>query len=212
MSSTIKRTSQAGSLYRLIYCSRNVIAHTEPVADVEQEIQSILDVARRSNKAANVTGALLFTASGFAQVLEGPRDVVERTFERISADPRHSDVMVLSFTPTERRCFPEWSMGFRGSLKAPDPLAHLLVDPPLAGPMLVSPRATTCCGCSRRWCSGRTSGLPRETSIFGLSPRTAGRTSKSFQPRMTQINANPLNRDSRPREGRHRGHYLPGFA
>lgn len=142
-SSTTKRTSQSGTLYRLIYCSRNVIAQALPEADLNSEIRAILETARRNNKAVNMTGALLFTASGFAQVLEGPRDVVERTFERISGDPRHGDVMVLSFTPTERRCFPNWSMGFCGTVQADDPLAHLLADPAVSGPPLVTPRATT---------------------------------------------------------------------
>jgi hypothetical protein len=134
----------SGSLYRLIYCSRNVIAQAVPDAatpdGLERAIRAILSTARRLNAANNVTGALLFTEAGFAQVLEGPRDVVERTFERIGADPRHANVTVLSFTPTERRSFPDWPMGFcsQASQGATDPLAHFLADASFAGP-----RATT---------------------------------------------------------------------
>jgi hypothetical protein len=136
----MRKTNMSGSLYRLIYCSRNVIVQAMPGVVLEDEVRTILATARRCNQADNVTGALLFTASGFAQVLEGTRDVVERTFERISSDPRHADVTVLSFTPTERRSFPDWSMGFSGqtSPEAADPLAHLLADATFAGP-----RATT---------------------------------------------------------------------
>lgn len=136
----MKKTNMAGALYRLIYCSRNVILQAMPDAVLEDEIRAILATARQRNKADNITGALLFTASGFAQVLEGLRDVVERTFERINADPRHADVTVLSFTPTERRSFPDWPVGFSGqtSRDMPDPLAHLLADATGAGP-----RATT---------------------------------------------------------------------
>jgi hypothetical protein len=132
----------ASSLYRMIYCSRNVIARAVDGASapdgMEQEIRAILATARRRNAADNVTGALLFTASGFAQVLEGPREVVERTFERITLDPRHADVTALSFTPTERRSFPDWSMGFcsQTSVGANDPLAHLLTDAAFAGPRI----------------------------------------------------------------------------
>jgi len=130
-------------LYRLLYCSRNTIASNgsvEQPVEMEPELRAILAVARRRNKADNVTGALLFTASGFAQVLEGYREVVERTFERIGADRRHADVTVLAFTPTERRTFPDWSMGFSGQIKpgVGDPLAHLLSDATVAGE-----RATT---------------------------------------------------------------------
>ena len=131
---------RSGSLYRLIYCSRNVIDRRASYDTIKQQIQAILHASRRSNKLDDITGALLFTASGFAQVLEGPRDVVERTFERISGDPRHADITVLSFTPTERRSFPDWSMGCSGqvSVTASDPLVPLLADTHSAGP-----RATT---------------------------------------------------------------------
>jgi blue light- and temperature-responsive anti-repressor len=140
----MKKSNMANALYRLIYCSRNVIPQVVPGASdrdvLEQELRNILATARRNNHAENVTGALLFTASGFAQVLEGPREVVERTFERIGVDPRHSDVTVLSFTPTERRSFPDWSMGFCGQTASStaDPLVHLLADSTFSGP-----RATT---------------------------------------------------------------------
>ncbi len=133
----MKKTGISGSLYRLIYCSRNVM----PMSDnTEDDLRRILACARQRNQQDNVTGALLYTVSGFAQVLEGPREVVERTFERIGADPRHTDVAVLSFTPTERRCFPEWSMGFCGQPQPSprDPLAHLLAEATHAGPRAIT--------------------------------------------------------------------------
>ncbi|WP_428542897.1 BLUF domain-containing protein [Rhodopila sp.] len=136
----MNKTSRPGSLYRLIYCSRNAIGQGASPDTMQQEVRAILCASRRNNELDNITGALLFTTSGFAQVLEGPRDVVERTFERISGDPRHADVTVLSFTPTERRSFPDWSMGCSGQMSAftPDPLVPLLADTHSAGP-----RATT---------------------------------------------------------------------
>ena len=132
----MKRCSLPASLYRLVYCSCNLIARSSADVDAEQEIRSILTTARRRNKADNVTGALLFTASGFAQVLEGPREVVERTFERIAADKRHNDVTVLSFTPFDHRSFPDWSMGFCGqqSAGANDPVASFFAETKLSGP------------------------------------------------------------------------------
>jgi hypothetical protein len=140
----IKRSSISNSLYRLIYCSRNVIAQafagTLGPEGTKSEVDAILAAARRHNSANGITGALLFTTSGFAQALEGPRDTVECTFERIGCDPRHADVKVLSFTPIERRSFADWSMGFCGqtSPDVADPLAHLLADASFA-----SQRVTT---------------------------------------------------------------------
>jgi hypothetical protein len=131
----VKKTSTSASLYRLIYRSRNGTAITRANSAMERDIRAIVATARERNKADNVTGALVFSASGFAQVLEGPRDVVERTFERIAADPRHADVTVLSFTPAERRSFPDWPMGFIGQMSpnAADPLAPILVDAAFPG-------------------------------------------------------------------------------
>ncbi len=130
----------AGTLYRLIYYSRAVIPDTMSDTNVDEMIANILTSARVANQANNITGALMFTASGFAQVLEGTRDVVERTFERICADPRHTDVTVLSFTPTERRCFADSPLGFATQTSADisDPLSALFCDPGSTGP-----RATT---------------------------------------------------------------------
>ena len=133
----------SGPLYRLLYCSRNMIAANSDsgqTVDMEAELRAIVAGARRRNKADNITGALLFTASGFAEVLEGYREVVERTFDRIGSDPRHSDVTVLAFTPIERRSFPDWPLGFCGQMKLglADPLAHLLSDATFSGE-----RATT---------------------------------------------------------------------
>ncbi len=116
MPGTAKKTTTPVSLYRLIYRSREMITQAVPDFDTEngseRELRAIVSVARGRNKADNITGALLFTDAGFARVLEGPREVLERTFERISADPRHADVTILSFTPLPYRSFPDWPLGF----------------------------------------------------------------------------------------------------
>ena len=123
----MRREVAAGPLYRLIYCSHNAMG---PSVDLAAEVRVILEVARRRNHADGVTGVLLATPSGFAQALEGPRDTVERTFERIRTDPRHDDVSVLAFTPTPRRLFALRPVAFCGDVRAegPDALAGILAD------------------------------------------------------------------------------------
>ena len=100
-------------LYRVLYCSRNFISGSSDT--VAAEVRSILDVSRRNNLRAGVTGGLLFSTGCFAQVLEGPMDAVEEAFERIQCDDRHSDVTVLQASPIPSRDFPDWSMAFAGS-------------------------------------------------------------------------------------------------
>lgn len=136
----MKRDIMSRPLYRLLYCSRHVTGNGAQPGDMETSVEAILLAARRRNQADNVTGALLLSVSGFAQVLEGHRETVERTFARVAADPRHADVSVLTFTPIERRRFPDWAMGFCGDTRgAPaDPLVHVLSDAAIP-----SGRATT---------------------------------------------------------------------
>lgn len=99
-------------LYRLVYYSRNRI---EGQAKLESEIRSVLASSRKNNAPAEITGALMFNAGCFAQVLEGRREVIESTFERIQQDDRHGDVSLLAFEPIAERIFGDWSMGFVGA-------------------------------------------------------------------------------------------------
>jgi len=100
-------------LYRLVYVSRNRIDGGDE--DLGHEVAEILDVARRLNASAGVTGALMFNRRCFAQVLEGRLDDVQETFERIQCDERHDRASILSFAPIERRDFADWSMAFVGA-------------------------------------------------------------------------------------------------
>lgn len=99
-------------LYRLVYASKNLLQG--PEAEVTAAVRQILDASQRNNSEVGVTGALMFNAGAFAQVLEGPRQGVEATFERIQRDLRHSDVTVLQCGPAESRGFANWSMAFVG--------------------------------------------------------------------------------------------------
>jgi hypothetical protein len=101
-------------LFRVLYCSRSRIAKPEAAAD----IANILAVSRVNNAREELTGGLLFSDGCFAQVLEGPLAAVERAFERIQCDQRHSDVTVLQAGQIAERDFPNWSMAFAGTADA----------------------------------------------------------------------------------------------
>ena len=101
--------------HRLVYRSRLIPA--ESPAAMRAMIEAILAASRRNNARVGVTGALMFSAGGFAQVLEGPRAAVEHVFERIQQDPRHDDVAVLSFGPVGGRAFDQWSMAYVGMVE-----------------------------------------------------------------------------------------------
>lgn len=102
--------SKNGGVFRLVYASRSLI----PKERMPIEIPRILDAARRNNAGGDITGALLFSADAFVQVLEGPVAAVEQAFERIQCDPRHAEVVVLEAAPAPGRDFEGWSMAFAG--------------------------------------------------------------------------------------------------
>ena len=112
------------NLYRLVYYSRNRIQGTP--AAVTAEVDAILESAQRNNSPLGVTGALIFNAGIFAQILEGGRPEIESTFERIQRDARHGEVQVLAFEEAQSRGFPSWSMAFVGrSREGQNLFAHI---------------------------------------------------------------------------------------
>jgi hypothetical protein len=94
------------SLAHLIYLSESRIA-----GDVNAELLAINRTAHFINPKLDVTGLLLYNAGQFLQVLEGHGLVIERLFQKISADARHANVCKLVSEPIESRLFEQWSMG-----------------------------------------------------------------------------------------------------
>ncbi len=61
----------------------------------------------------------MFRGGVFVQLLEGESGAIERVFERICRDPRHRRLMLLDFSPADRRAFGEWNMvAFEGDEEA----------------------------------------------------------------------------------------------
>ena len=77
----------------------------------EADLGPILEVSRRNNSGAGVTGLLCHIDGSFLQFLEGEEAPVRETFERISRDPRHRDIVKVHEEGVTTRAFGEWSMG-----------------------------------------------------------------------------------------------------
>lgn len=71
---------------------------------------SILDSSSRNNPEKGITGVLVATETHFLQVLEGEFAALNATFEKISRDPRHDNVQLISFSDIKRRKFGHWAM------------------------------------------------------------------------------------------------------
>jgi hypothetical protein len=76
------------------------------------DVRAILNVAKKANEAASVTGMLYWSREYFMQTLEGDRGAVTKSFVALCNDPRHTDVELIRATDTRTRWFPDWSMGF----------------------------------------------------------------------------------------------------
>jgi hypothetical protein len=92
-------------LVRMMYASRAV-----PAVD-QEELITILRQSKAHNPTIGVTGVLCFSGGIFLQVLEGGRSAVNRLYNRIAADPRHTEVEVLLYEEIGERRFASWSMG-----------------------------------------------------------------------------------------------------
>jgi len=73
-------------------------------------VESILASSTRKNPTNDITGVLVATETHFLQVLEGEFETLNATLERISRDPRHEKVQLISFAGIEERKFGEWAM------------------------------------------------------------------------------------------------------
>lgn len=94
------------SLVRLVYASR--------ATDTFQpsSIKSILSSARRNNRRNGLSGLLCFNQHCFLQCLEGPRSLVNQTYQRILRDPRHTDAEIISYEYVNDNEFDSWNMGY----------------------------------------------------------------------------------------------------
>ena len=92
-------------LVRLMYASR-----TAKPFDAE-ELSVVLRQSTTNNPRIGVTGVLCFSGEVFLQVLEGGRAHVSALYNRIAQDPRHRDVVMLSYEEIDERSFAGWSMG-----------------------------------------------------------------------------------------------------
>jgi hypothetical protein len=106
-------------LYSVVYCSRAAVV-TDTAA-----LDAIIATSQRRNPALGITGVLVFGSGVFFQWLEGPRAHVTRLLERIRADPRHQDLVVLNHDEEVReRLFPQWAM----ELVTSDAIRDVLLD------------------------------------------------------------------------------------
>lgn len=87
-------------LYRTVFISTTVGA----VGQTTLSIAQILGAADRNNRRDHITGVMLFHGGRVLQAIEGQRSDLDRLFNRLREDSRHTDLTILATVPiTERR-------------------------------------------------------------------------------------------------------------
>lgn len=94
-----KRTS----LVHLIYFSRLALS-SEPQLRTSQ-IGDITRQAQKMNEFSVITSFLMIDQNFAAQVIEGERNLVHETFNRITEDQRHRDVLICEWREIPKREF-----------------------------------------------------------------------------------------------------------
>jgi hypothetical protein len=92
--------------YQIIYSSES--ATPMQMEDLEE----ILEHARRNNSRSGITGALVYVDGVFLQILEGDTEVVQELMEKISRDVRHETVTVLKQGEIPAAIFRDWKMAY----------------------------------------------------------------------------------------------------
>ena len=98
------------TLERLVYVSESRIE----AAETNQVVARLVKNSRTRNACLAVSGALLFTGTHFAQILEGPPDSIAVILSALLDDTRHSNILIAAHFPINKRLFPEWQMAYHG--------------------------------------------------------------------------------------------------
>lgn len=89
------------------YCYLSASAET-PIGSAR--LSEILDVSRRNNLQADITGLMVSLDDSFLQILEGQQAKVAACLARIRQDPRHLGMHEIFNEPIAARAFADWSM------------------------------------------------------------------------------------------------------
>ena len=90
----------------LVYQSRALVAPDS------KEAGRVVATALRNNARNGVTGFLHHEPDLFVQYIEGPRDSLGLLWNRIVADTRHQDAVVVGKGLISNRFFADWRMGY----------------------------------------------------------------------------------------------------
>ena len=85
-----------------------------PINTANENLIEIVQAGEVRNKNLSITGAIIYTVSHFAMILEGDSRDVDKLMKSICADCRHRDVCVVDRHCISKRDLENWSMAYSG--------------------------------------------------------------------------------------------------
>lgn len=79
----------------------------------KESIEEFLFQVREKNKQLTITGILLLIQGKFVQYIEGPAQEIDKVYDSISHDSRHTDMILLDSGDLAQRQFNDWSMAYK---------------------------------------------------------------------------------------------------
>ena len=93
---------------RLSYASTT---NSQP-STIRQDLINILDEAQQHNAAHHICGVLFYGSNYFFQCLEGEKQAVDLLYAKIIKDPRHKNVVLLSYEKVDTPRFSNWNLKY----------------------------------------------------------------------------------------------------
>ena len=89
---------------------KRVVYVSEKTDNSDTTLRDIIASSKKNNPEQDVTGCLLSGSNSFLQLLEGPTDVIDTLYSKISRDNRHENVVTLCDEKIDEQLFLSWSM------------------------------------------------------------------------------------------------------
>lgn len=110
---------------QIIYISRSTFVPSTATNGIEPNVARILAKSRVNNRKNGLVGVLYFGDGCFFQCLEGEESAVDKLYQTLLQDDRHTDIKLLSKKSVEELSFSEWSMKY---VPLEDQMNRLLVS------------------------------------------------------------------------------------
>ena len=81
-------------------------------SSIRQDLTDILNEAQQHNAIHGICGVLFYGNDYFFQCLEGEKQVVDALYAKIAKDPRHKNIVTLSYDSIKEPRFNSWNLKY----------------------------------------------------------------------------------------------------